>query len=75
MRKFENIRENILMIHNKNSKRVEKEEIDSPGPLSYNPSYKLIEESGFAVNNSYFYIIFIKVFNERKNRKRFFYKR
>lgn len=73
MRKFEIIRENILMLHNKNSKAVEKEEIDSPGPASYNPSYKLIEEPGFAVIN-FFYVLFI-VFNKRKNRKRYIFAR
>ena len=50
MRKFEKMRENILMLHNQNTKRVEKEEMDSPGPASYNPSYKLIEDPGFAVS-------------------------
>lgn len=49
MKKFEKIRENILMLHSKNSKRVEMEEIESPGPASYNPSYKLIEDPGFSV--------------------------
>jgi len=56
MRKFEKIRENILMLHGKNSKRVEKEEMDSPGPATYNPSYNLIEDTGYAVIN------FIKIF-------------
>jgi len=50
MRKFTKIRENILMLHNKNSKRVEQEEYDSPGPATYNPSFKLIEDMGFSVN-------------------------
>ena len=49
MRKYEKIRENIIMLHNQHSKIVEKEEVDSPGPASYNPSYKLIEDPGYAV--------------------------
>lgn len=50
MKKFEKIRENILMLHNLNSKRIEKEPEDNPGPASYNPTYNLIEDKAYSVN-------------------------
>lgn len=53
MRKFDKIRENILMVHAKDSKIVEREPTDYPGPASYNPSYNLLEDSGFKVKNIY----------------------
>ena len=57
MRKFEKIRENILMIHAKDGKRIEKEIIELPGPNTYNPSYNLLEDSGFKVK--FFLVNFI----------------
>jgi hypothetical protein len=49
MKKFEKIRDNILKLHGKNSKRVEKEETNSPGPAEYFPVYNLVEDTGYAV--------------------------
>jgi hypothetical protein len=49
MRKYEKIRENILIMQKFNTKRFEKEKEITPGPDHYNPSYSLIENDGFAV--------------------------
>ena len=51
MRKYEKIRENILMMQQFNTKRFEKEKEITPGPDHYAPSYNLIENDGFAVIN------------------------
>ena len=60
MRKYEKIRENILMMQQFNTKRFEKEKEITPGPDHYNPSYSLIQNDGFAVikYEIYFYINF-----------------
>jgi hypothetical protein len=49
MRKFEKIKDNILMIHKKDGKKIEKELVDLPGPATYNPSYNLLEDKGYMV--------------------------
>lgn len=49
MKKFEKIRSNILLLHELNTKKVEKEDFETPGPGAYNPTYRLIEDDGFAV--------------------------
>lgn len=50
MRKFDKIKDNILLMQNINSKRIEKDFIETPGPGFYNPSYKHIEENPLAVH-------------------------
>ncbi len=49
MRKFEEIRKQILKVHEKDNRRVEKEIVEYPGPGSYNPSFNLLEDNGFKV--------------------------
>ena len=49
-KKFDKIKENILMIAAKDHKVVVKEEEHLPGPNTYNPSYNLLEDSGYKVN-------------------------
>ena len=61
MKKFEKIRENILMIHSKDAKRVEREIVESPGPADYNPSFNLLEDPGFKVKS--FIISYSKINN------------
>jgi len=61
MRKYEKIKENILMIQQFNTKRFEKEKEITPGPDHYNPSYSLIENDGFAVIK---FFEFLKFFNK-----------
>jgi hypothetical protein len=50
IRKFEKIKENILIMQQMNSKRVEKDVSEFPGPNSYYPSYNYIEENPICVN-------------------------
>lgn len=49
MRKYEKIRENILMMQHLNSKKILKEEEITPGPNSYNPSYNFVEPNPLSV--------------------------
>ena len=49
MRKYEKIKDNILMMQQFNTKRFEKEKEVLPGPDHYNPSYSLIQNDGYAV--------------------------
>ncbi len=53
MRKYEKIKENILMMQQLNTKRFEKEREIIPGPDHYNPIYSLVENEGFSVNKIY----------------------
>jgi len=53
MRKYEKIRENILMMQHINTKRFEKEKEITPGPDHYVPNYDLVEFNGFAVKKNY----------------------
>lgn len=48
-RKFEKIKENILILQQINNVRPEKEINETPGPTSYYPSYNQIEENPKAV--------------------------
>lgn len=50
IRKLEHIQKGVLLVHAKDCKRVEKEVVISPGPATYNPSFNLLEDSGFKVN-------------------------
>lgn len=52
MRKYEKIKENVLMMQQYNTKRFEREKEITPGPDHYNPSYSLIENDGFAVRRN-----------------------
>jgi hypothetical protein len=49
MRKFAKLKENILKIHYKDGKKIQKEFLDLPGPATYNPSYNLLEDKGYMV--------------------------
>jgi hypothetical protein len=49
VRKYDKIRENIMMTQQMNSKRVEKPIEEFPGPNYYEPNYDLIENNGYAV--------------------------
>lgn len=51
MRKYEKIRENILMMQQFNTKRFEKEKEVFPGPDHYYKNFDLVENNGFAVKN------------------------
>lgn len=50
MKKYEKLRENILLMQQLNGKRVEKLDEETPGPGHYNPSHNLVEDQGYAVN-------------------------
>ena len=49
IRKFDKIKENILIMQQFNSKRVEKEPQEIPGPNTYFPSYTYVEENPCSV--------------------------
>jgi len=51
IRKYEKIKENILTMQQFNSKRIEKEIQETPGPNNYYPSYTYIEENPICVLN------------------------
>lgn len=51
MRKYDKIRENIMIMQQMNSKQVEKPIEEFPGPNHYEPNYNLIENNGFAVSS------------------------
>ena len=50
MKKYEKIRENIIIMQQINSRKIENQIEEFPGPTSYNPCYKLTLDSGYAVN-------------------------
>lgn len=52
MRKYEKIRENIMIMNQMNSKRVEKPTEETPGPDYYEPNYNQVENNGFAVKKN-----------------------
>jgi hypothetical protein len=49
MRKYEKIKENILLMHQFNTKRFEKDTEITPGPDHYLPNYNLVENNGYHV--------------------------
>lgn len=49
IRKYEKIKDNILIMQQYNAKRVEKEPQETPGPNSYYPSWNYVEENPICV--------------------------
>lgn len=49
VRKYEKIKENILLIQQYNAKRVEKDPHETPGPNSYFPSWSYVQENPICV--------------------------
>jgi hypothetical protein len=62
MRKYEKIKENILLMQQFNTKRFEKDVEITPGPGNYFPSYNLVENNGYFVINYFIIINYIKKF-------------
>ena len=60
MRKYDKIRENIMIMQQMNAKHVEKPIEETPGPNFYDPSYNLIENNGYVVKN----ILRFKILNK-----------
>lgn len=63
MRKYEKIRENIMIMQQLNSKSVEKPIMETPGPNHYEINYDQVQNNGFAVN----LYIFINLRSENFN--------
>jgi hypothetical protein len=49
LRKYNKVRESILMMQQLNTKRFEKEDVITPGPDYYSPNYNMIENNGYSV--------------------------
>jgi hypothetical protein len=55
MRKYEKIQENIMIMQQNNTKRIEKPIEETPGPNYYEPNYDLVENNGFAVKYFFYF--------------------